>query len=144
MRFRDSDIGLGIVLILFSIMGLASVTTINARLAMSKVGPKTYPTILFILLIACGLALIIQGIRRAEKTPMPSFNMKRILPLAGLLLFYAFALDAIGFIASTIIFLVGAMLLLGERRPVPIIAVSFVFSVGVFYVFTKFLMIALP
>lgn len=144
MRFRDRDIGLGIFLILFSVIGLISTSTINVRMTASKVSPKAYPTILFIALIVCALFLIVQGIRRREKSPYPTFNLKRILPLVGLLLFYAFFLKLIGFIATTLIFLVGAMLLLGERRPIVIIAVSLVFSVGLYFLFTKLLMIALP
>lgn len=144
MRFRDRDVGLGIVLILFSCVGLGAMSTITARTTTSDVGPRAYPTILLIILIICGLSLIFQGVRRKEKKPAPKFNLKRVLPMVGLLLFYAFALDFIGFIAATLIFLVGAMLLLGERRPIPIIGISLVFSVGAYFLFTKLLMIALP
>lgn len=144
MRFRDRDIWLGITLIVLSVFGLTSVSTIKEGLASSKVTPKMYPTILFVLLIVCGVALIVQGICRAEKKPFPKFNIKRVLPLIGLLLLYAFVLDLVGFVIATFVFLVCAMLLLGERSPVPILAISFVFSAGVYFVFTKFLMIPLP
>ena len=144
MHYRDSDIGLGVVLILLSGIGLISVSTIAERTTASDIGPKTYPTILLIILMICGLSLIIQGIWRKKKKAAPSFDLKRVIPMTGLLLFYAFAFDIIGFIASTFIFLIGAMVLLGERRIFPILAISLIFSVGVYYLFGEFLMIAFP
>ena len=61
-----------------------------------------------------------------------------------LLLVYAAVLKPLGFIVSTIIFLVGALILAGVRRPLPLVLMPVGLAVVLFYVFYELLRVSLP
>ena len=55
--------------------------------------------------------------------PLSGLNIE-LVGLIGLMLLYAAFLERLGFISATVIFLVSAFLILGERRPIILFAVS--------------------
>ena len=88
--------------------------------------PRTFPLILASTCVVLSLLLITWPVRRhdnaAQTQPLSrtlsQLNWRPAIFLCGMMCIYAAAFPYFGFIASTIIFLAGAMAALGVRRPV--------------------------
>ena len=61
-----------------------------------------------------------------------------------LLCVYAYTLDSLGFVITTVFFLLAELLLIGVRRPVYLVLVPLGLGVGLFYLFRVFLEVPLP
>ncbi len=57
---------------------------------------------------------------------------------------YVYIMDYIGFLIATVLFLVAAMYIFGERRKLILAGVSIAASVIVYFLFTEAFMIVLP
>lgn len=110
-------------------------------------GPGSAPAFLGLLLAACGL--MIAGKAMLQKTTgawTPAALAPWRKPLTGLILLIAcaIALEPLGFILATFLFLIGGFILLGEtnwRMAIPAAAVG---STGLWLFFTKLLGVGLP
>ena len=67
-----------------------------------------------------------------------SMNWPGLLGLVGLMILYGILLEPAGFIVTTTLFLIGGYLILGERRPLPILLASFPVVIS-FYFLMDFL-----
>jgi putative tricarboxylic transport membrane protein len=95
--------------------------------------------------VALGVLAVVQLLRPDRREPLPRGSAAlRVAGILGLLLAYALILEALGFVLSTILFLLGALLLAGTRRPLYLIAVPVGASVVLFYVFYELLEVSLP
>jgi putative tricarboxylic transport membrane protein len=106
-------------------------------------GPAAFPR-----LIAGGLAILaLLQLLEPGKGEEPLPRGRQALKVVGvlvLLLVYAAVLKPLGFIVSTIIFLVGALILAGVRRPFPLVLMPVGLAVVLFYVFYELLRVSLP
>lgn len=68
----------------------------------------------------------------------------RVIVTAVLLFGYALVLDLLGFVLTTVLFLVAVLVLVGVRRPVLLAVVPLGVSLGLFFVFRFFLEVPLP
>lgn len=68
----------------------------------------------------------------------------RVVGTVALLSVYALVLDSVGFVFTTIAFLLAELLLIGVRRPLTLIFVSVGVSLGLFYLFRVLLEVSLP
>ena len=68
----------------------------------------------------------------------------RVIATVVLLFGYALVLDLMGFVLTTVLFLVALLLLVGVRRPVLLVVVPLGVSLGLFFVFRFFLEVPLP
>ena len=140
---KDRDVYAGIVLVIVSIIGY--IISINLpHTVTTTLSSGFYPAFLFAGLGLCGLGLIYQGWKRQEKIGVPDFYWKKILPILILSALYAVTLKALGFRISTFIFVIICMYVLGERKKLALGAVPIVTSLGIFYLFSKVFLIALP
>lgn len=94
-------------------------------------------------LIAMGGAVLsailaIAGQAQAHPIDVRAMNWQPCAALLVLMTLYGFALEPIGFIVTTTVFLIGAYVILGERRPVALILASLPVAVG-FYFLMDFL-----
>lgn len=146
---RDKDFQAGILTALFGIVGWlythATIETANALVA-SGIAASFYPKCLFGALVICGAILMYQSYMKLpeERTPFPRTDWKGIFVTFVLMLAYTFLMDFVGFIISSIVFMVAFMLFLGERSWKTLILVPVIGSVGVYLIFGKLFMIALP
>ncbi len=140
---KDQDMLSGSLLIIFAIVGYAAASQLE-NLAVAGLSAAFYPSVLFTILLLCGLSLVYQGMKRKEKVALPVFQWGKLLPVVIALAVYVFLLEYIGFIASTMLFLLGAMYIFGERRRKILVAVPVVTSLVVYYLFSKAFMIVLP
>jgi putative tricarboxylic transport membrane protein len=74
-----------------------------------------------------------------DEAVLRGLNWGKVAALCGLMLFYGAAITRLGFLASTWLFLVGGILLLGERRWSVVLALSIGIALGFWAVLTKLL-----
>jgi len=140
---KDQDVYSGSVLLLFSLWGvyysgkLPHVTT-------TQLSSGFFPTLLFAGLGLCGAGLIYQSWIRQEKKAVPGFYWSKISSMMVLFIIYAFTLELLGFRLSTAVFVFACMFILGERKPINLLTIPLVTSLGIFYLFSKIFRIVLP
>ena len=109
--------------------------------------PAAFPIIVSAVLAFLGLRLVMRVPKDGGKTLTKSEFMSRLGVVAmifALCLAYAFAMQIVGFIISTMVYLFVFLLMLGERRKSMIVLVPVVTSLGVYFFFEKALSVMLP
>ncbi len=140
---KDADCWAGLFLLVFSFLGTAVGKQI-VHLKTQGMSAAFFPNMLFIVLAVCGFVLIFQGWKREEKSPLPKFIWRKLLPWFVLLAAYSITFEYIGFIIATVLFMIAGMFLLGERRWMLLGLVPVGSSFGIYYLFSKVFMIAMP
>ena len=143
MKTLDKDVVAGGFLVALGLLGFAVSSQIE-NMAVTRLSGAFYPNILFSVIILCGIGLVYQGKTRTEKVPLPSFKWKQLFQMVIALLLYVFLMEYIGFVLSTILFMIVSMWLYGERRIKILLPVSVVVSVIVYLLFTQAFLIVLP
>ena len=107
----------------------------------NPVWPSTFPKVLAVCGVLVSLVVLL-GFEKGAGEPkqgeidyrrLAQYDVGRAIALLLLMAGYAFALRPAGFIASTILFLVLAAVILGERRMAVLVPVAVVTAVGVWY-----------
>lgn len=140
---KDSDCWAGGFLIIFSVWGAISGRQI-VHLKTQGLSAAFFPNLLFVVMAICGIVLFYRGWVRKAKVSVPRFCWSKLLPWFALLAGYSFSFEYIGFIFATLVFMVVGMILLGERRWKVLGLVPVISSVGIYYLFSKVFMIAMP
>ena len=143
MNFNDRDIISGGLLVFFALLGYFFAFQMEST-QVNIIPRSFYPAFLFSIMLLCGLILLKQGVQREKKLAFPSFNLPKLLPIAGVLVAYVLIMEYLGFIISTIIFLLCSIYLFGERRKKILASVPVVVALIVYYLFTKAFLIILP
>ncbi len=103
-----------------------------------------------------GLALLLLGgsLLRPAAAGVPASNnsssprstrgLLRVVAMVAWIAVYIAALPWTGYLATTAVFLVGANLLFGNRRPATIVAVSVIIPILLLLFFEKFMVVLLP
>lgn len=105
-------------------------------------GTAAFPRILA---VALAVLAVILFLTPRESKLLPEWA--GTFPIVGIIVataLYALFLPLLGFLLSTVLFLVGALLLMGVRRPVYLVAVPIVLSVVLFGLFGLLLEVPLP
>ena len=90
-------------------------------------------------IVVCVLMLILPS-RPADSDGAPAgMNWAQVAALCGLMLLYGAAITRLGFLVSTCAFLIGGILLLGERRWTVILGISISVAVGFWAILSKLL-----
>ncbi|MFZ4450961.1 tripartite tricarboxylate transporter TctB family protein [Salibacterium aidingense] len=110
----------------------------------SQLSSGFFPLILFIGLGLCGIGLIGKAVLNKEKDRLPSIEWRVVLPVSILIILYPFSIDWIGFLFSSIPFLLLMMLILGERHWKNFIIFSIGAPVCIYLLFTHLFQIMLP
>jgi hypothetical protein len=143
LNFKDRDIISGGLLIFCGFLGYFFAYQLE-NLAVAGLSAAFFPSFLFTILVICGLILIKQGLAREKKIAFPNLHLPKLLPIVGVMAFYVITMEHLGFIISTIVFLVCSLYLFGERRKKMLVAVPLITAVIVYFLFTKAFMIVLP
>ncbi|WP_325892596.1 tripartite tricarboxylate transporter TctB family protein [Grimontia sp. NTOU-MAR1] len=87
-----------------------------------------------------GILMLVTGRRDAgSKVQLVGLDFVLVAKLLALIVAFAFALEWVGFLLSTIFFLVVGYWILGERRPKTLFIASVPFAVGIWFVLAKLL-----
>lgn len=90
------------------------------------------------------LALVVLARPEEGETLPRGGGALRVGVTAVLLLLYGLVMDSLGFVITTIVFLLAVLLLIGVRRPVTLVLVPLGVSVGMFLLFRVLLEVSLP
>lgn len=110
-------------------------------------GPGFFPVWLSALLGGLALFLVGQGVRRRWQPVPDTINAGgyvRLLVVTGSIALSAVLIEPFGFVLAMAPAYLACLLVLGERRPWLIGIVVLVGSVGVYWVFTRWLHVFLP
>lgn len=101
---------------------------------------QTLPNALSLIGIVLSLALLIGSVRQQDnRLTRQGYDFLLVAKLLVLVVLFALALDWIGFLFATMLFLIGGYWLLGERRPKILLLASVPFAVGIWFVLTQLL-----
>jgi hypothetical protein len=139
---KNQDQLMGIVLIIFALLGLKFSLEIPDT-GIATVSVAFYPKVLFICLGLCGIGIWLQGFRNPQGG-FPKLYLKKTLPMIVLLLLYAFSLDWVGYIPSTLLFTFIALWSLRVRKLWELIGIPIVSTFAVYYLFVYAFRIILP
>lgn len=101
---------------------------------------QTVPNALATLGLILSVALVLMADRTAKnRLVLKGYDFALVAQLLVLVVLFALALKWIGFLASTVFFLIGGYWLLGERRIKTLLVASIPFAVGIWFVLTQLL-----
>lgn len=107
----------------------------------NPIWPSTFPKVLAILGMICSLVILF-GFEKSDKEPgamdinyrrLTEYNLGQAILLICLMILYAFSLRPIGFVTSTVLFLVLGAATLGERRFVVLVPVALIAAGSIWY-----------
>lgn len=139
---KDPDVFSGTLLMLIAACGYLYSNTIDI---VDVIGMREdfYPKFLFVTLFLCGLCLAVKGYRRPIKNVFPRFDYKQLLLIAVVMIVYILLFEYLGYIPGTIIFLVSAMYVFGERRKKYLLSIPIVATAAIYLLFTYVFLIVL-
>ncbi|MGL5858304.1 MAG: tripartite tricarboxylate transporter TctB family protein [Angustibacter sp.] len=132
----------------------AAVVVVAARQVLvpptvTAVGPRFVPYLVGALLGAVAVALFVDVLRggraRTEQgEPVQPVDLRTTGLLVVVLIAHITLIDAAGWVLAAALLLGGSALVLGARRPVPLVAVTVVLPLLTYWAFTEGLGVALP
>src|SRR6185312_9513244 len=100
----------------------------------SSVGPKIFPMWLGVILLLLSLRLLYETFKyKTGAAPSEKLQYKKFIIILVSAVLYAFALEKIGYVISTFIFLLIAFQTMERGRLLPSFIIAAGFSVGVYY-----------
>lgn len=136
---KRSDVILGMTLIMVAIWGWYETST-WAEIKTVGISVKAYPRAIFSFLGICGAIIGIRGYLSKDRS-RTVWRWSTFLPVVFALAVYAIIIQYLGFLPSTIIFLISTMYLFGERRWKIIATVPLLGSYLIYLIFVKVLMV---
>ncbi|MFZ7103892.1 MAG: tripartite tricarboxylate transporter TctB family protein [Peptococcaceae bacterium] len=137
----NNDLIIGIFLLIFE----GILWTVNTQ-APEKAG--YYPRYLLICAIVLTLLLVIKSLKGSKVTQdeqsVLNKNYLHIAVLIALTVVYLFFLPYLGYIISTVFYVLSLMLYLGMRNKAYLFVTPLLTTIVLYFVFNKFLLIKLP
>ncbi|HWO97652.1 MAG TPA: tripartite tricarboxylate transporter TctB family protein [Bacillus sp. (in: firmicutes)] len=111
----------------------------------SNVGPDIFPMGLGIILILLSIRLFVETLRYVQKGKEKfSYDYKRFLIIFISAVMYAYFLEDIGYVIGTFVFLLIGFQTMEKGKWISSIAISGVFSYGIYFLFVEVLKGSLP
>ncbi|MBQ0071233.1 MAG: tripartite tricarboxylate transporter TctB family protein [Spirochaetales bacterium] len=143
---KNSDFMEGLVFFIFSIAGI--LFSLNEHTKMSiqwKLSPYLFPLFISILLLILSLTLMLtawkKGVSSSKSSPV---DWKKIIIFSVMCVIYYNVIVYLGFMLTTLLFLAGMLVLMGEKRWWLIILISILTTLVIWGLFAKFLHVLLP
>ncbi|KYH30563.1 tripartite tricarboxylate transporter TctB family protein [Neomoorella mulderi] len=122
-----------------AVVGTTDISNVTQRIEM--MGPAFLPRLMAAFIAVC--AILLMGMSFISKEPtqlqQPLSQVKNLLPVALGMLAFIYVIKYLGFILTTLVFMAGFQLFLGERNWVKLGTISLAFSMVIYYIFTVFL-----
>lgn len=147
MDSKRIDVGVGIVLCIFSVIIYWYAEQQYAGRGVNTYGPEFFPQVLALMLFLASASLIIQAFRgnalkTLEKIDKQGFVRATITLIIAIA--YVFLMNVLGFYLSTIIFLFVVMTFLGQKKLWIRVLVTLAVATAVYSLFHYLLKIPLP
>lgn len=152
---KYGDVVVGIFFMVLGIVLIGAAMTLPKSKVMS-IGPDFMPTVIGALMFVLAAILAVQGVlglkdkKDIDPASIPKCDYKRVILSVLLVLVYVFTLQPVGFVLTTLVFLLLMMLVLSpddKRKPkdiVLLLAIDVIFTFAVYFLFRNAFMIILP
>lgn len=110
----------------------------------SGVSARSMPRLWVFLMLISAVLVIVNILQGKEEPDQPLGRWQLSVAVLVICVVSVALFQYIGYYVSSGLFIVAFMLLLGERRPVPLVATPVAWGVFTYFVFNKFLFITLP
>lgn len=147
MDSKRIDIGVGIILCIFSVIIYLYAEQQYVGRGVNRYGPNFFPQVLSLMMFLASIALIVQAFRGKALKNLEEVNKQgfvRATVTLVLAIAYVFLMNFLGFYLSTVIFLFVVMTYLGQKKLWIRILVSLLVATAVYGLFHYFLKIPLP
>ena len=133
---------------IISIVVLGFLTSLAVQVPEIPAVSKGYPLVLLIISYIMTIYLLVSSVykmKKEENQPTQVVEQaKIIIPYCLMIAVYLFLMSKIGYIASTVVFMISSLLYLKLKNKILMIALSVVLTVILYFVFTNFLTVILP
>lgn len=133
---------------IISIVLLAFLTSLAVQVPSIPDVSRGYPMVLLIVSYVMTIYLLVSSVVKMktqgkEETQVID-QVKIIVPYCLMIAVYLFLMNKIGYIASTVIFMIVSLIYLKLKNKVVMIVMSVVMTIVLYFVFTNFLTVILP
>jgi putative tricarboxylic transport membrane protein len=133
---------------IISIVVLGFLTSLAVQIPEIPPVSKGYPLVLLIISYIMTIYLLVSSVYKMKKEDNQPTQVveqaKIIVPYCLMIAVYLFLMGKIGYIASTVVFMISSLLYLKLKNKVLMIILSVVLTVILYFVFTNFLTVILP
>ncbi len=152
---KFGDLVVGIFFMALSVVLIVAAKALP-KSAVMEIGPDFMPTVIGALTFVLAAILTVQAVlglkkgKEIDPASLPSCDYKRVLLSILLVLVYVFALQPVGFIVSTLIYLLLQMLVLSPdderdvKHIIRLVIIDVIFTFAVFFLFRYGFKILLP
>ncbi len=140
----------GILAVVLGIAYLIGAFMVPVYEAGDQIGPRAFPFLVAAIVIVSGGILVAKDLRAPERVPFTwGFSSDpvlwlRILAIMVLGIAYGLALDTLGYLIATFLFMVGVCSLINARKHGQNLLIAAIFSLVTFVVFAVVLNLSLP
>lgn len=133
---------------IISIVLLAFLTSLAVQVPAIPDVSRGYPLVLLIVSYIMTIYLLVSSVvkmktQNKEETQVVD-QVKIIVPYCLMITVYLFLMNKIGYIASTVVFMLASLFYLKLKNKVVMIVLSIVMTIILYFVFTNFLTVILP
>ena len=133
---------------IISIVLLAFLTSLAVQVPAIPAVSKGYPLVLLVISYAMTIFLLIKSVLKMKTEDKQETKVmeqvKVIFPYCLMIIVYLFLMRKIGYIASTVVFMLASLIYLRLKNKILMIALSVVLTVVLYFVFTNYLTVILP
>ena len=133
---------------IISIVLLAFLTSLAVQVPEIPDVSRGYPLVLLLISYAMTIILLISSMVKMKtenkQETQVAEQAKIIIPYCLMIALYLFLMGKIGYIASTVAFMVASLMYLKLKNKVLMIALSIIMTIILYFVFTNFLTVILP
>ena len=141
MKKSLPDLIIGIVL-------LAFLTSLAVQVPAIPAVSKGYPVFLLAVSYIMSIWLVIRSMLKLKTQDKQETQvvdqMKIIFPYCLMITVYLFLMGKIGYIASTVVFMIASLVYLKLKNKVVMVVLSILMTIALYFVFTNFLAVILP
>lgn len=134
--------------IIISIVLLGFLASLAVQLPQIPDVSRTYPTILIVVAIIMTVGLLLKSVLRYKHDEMVETNvvsqLKIILPFCLMIIAYLILMGYLGYIISTVVFMIAALCYLRMKNKIAVIVLALAMTIIIYYVFTNYLIVVLP
>ena len=134
--------------VIISIVVLIFLGTLFAQVPAIPEISKGYPLGLLVIATAMTLYLLIRNLLKLKNDEVVESQAleqaKSIVPYCLMIIAYIWLLNKLGYIISTVIFMIASLVFLKLKNKVLMIVLSVVVTLVLYYIFTNFLVVVLP
>lgn len=133
---------------IISIVVLAFLTSLAVQVPAIPDVSRGYPLVLLIISYIMTIFLLVSSMYKMKKEEKQETQVieqcKIIVPYCLMIAVYLFLMTKIGYILSTVSFMIASLVYLKLKNKVLMIALSVVMTIVLYFVFTNFLTVILP